>query len=133
MDKLREKLKKLKDLGFTKEQTLELLEAGTKEILENVTKEIQTQEKAVDYSQKNMEQLDNMLDQILSDLYGETEAENKKNELLGKYLQEIIDLTIETRNLYKRYAQGDEEAIKNIQEAQDDPEIKNIAKQITEE
>ncbi len=142
MEKLKAKLAELKELGFTKEQVLELMEIGEKEILDKILDEFG--EKAEDdmlekYTQKieqnkdNREELTKILNEIIINLYGQENIEEKKEQFLIEYIQSIIDLTKETKDVYEKYAAGDPETVKAIEEAKNDPNVHEIAKLMEED
>ena len=141
MTDLNKKIEELKNLGFSKEQTEEILQMGEEEVLERVLDDftVNAQEDVVDsYIQKveqaknNSKKLATLFDEIMSILYGENNANVKKEEFLVEYIKGVIDLTHETKNLCEKYNQGDSEAVKKVEEAQKDPNTQDIIKKAQE-
>jgi flagellar hook-basal body complex protein FliE len=142
MEKLKAKLQELKDLGFSKEQTTEILILGEEEILDKVLEDFASRAEPdlvnkyisdVKSASNEPQKLSALFTEIMSHLYGSENVEEKREELLIEYVQRVIDLTKETRNVYKKYSEGDPETVEAVEKAKQDPEIQDMAKKIQEE
>lgn len=142
MNKLQSLIQEMRQFGFTDEQLNEILEIADKEIVDAVIEDFafNADRKVLDeYTQKfqqakgNKEQTSQILNQIMTLKYGAENVETKKEEFLLKYLGNILELTKKTRETYKKYSQGDPEAIKAVEEAQKSPEIQKLAEDFKNE
>ncbi|GEM_PF-5216917 len=139
MEKLKKKIEELKELGFTKEQATELMEIGEKEVLEKVLEEFSAkvdEQTYQDYLQRvksakgNNQELTKLFTEIMTHVYGEENVESKREELFVDYVQSIIDLTKETKHVYRKYSEGDPDTVKAVEDAQKEPEVKEMAEEI---
>lgn len=142
MNKLQSLIQEMKQFGFTDEQLNEVLEIADQEIIDAVVEDFtfNAEKEVVDeYTQKfqqakgNREQTSEILNQIMKLQYGEENVEKKKEEFLLQYLGNILELTKNTRETYRKYSQGDPEAIKAVEEAQKSPEIQKLAEDFKNE
>jgi len=142
MEKLKAKLGELKDLGFSKEQTTEILILGEEEILDKVLEEFSSKAEPdlvnkyinnVKAAKNDPKKLSSLFNEIMTHLYGAENVETKREELLIEYVQSVIDLTKETRDVYKKYSDGDPETVEAVEKAKQDPEIQDMAKNIQKE
>jgi hypothetical protein len=139
MSNLLNLIQELKNLGFTKENSEEVLKIAEQEIINSVIEDfaLNADEKVVEeYLQKfssaqnNVEQLTNLLHEIMAIQYGQENIKAKKEELLTKYLKDVVLLTKQTKETYQKYTQGDPEAIKIVEEAKNNPAIKSFVEQL---
>lgn len=142
MENLKKKIVELKNLGFSQEQTQEILLTGEKEVLEKVMEEFTTKSEEdvvqsyvnkVENAKNDDKKLNEIFGEIMTKLYGAQNVENKKEELLMEYVQSIIDITKETKNVLEKHSQNDPQTVKTMEEAQKNPKVQELAKKIQED
>ena len=142
MSNLLNLITELKNLGFTKDKVEEIVKLGEKDIADLIIEDfaLNADEKVVaDYTKKfeqaqsDPQKLNVLLHEIMAIQYGQENILKKKEELLSQYLQNIIELAKQTRNVYQKYSQGDPNAIKIVEEAKKSPILQDFIKEIQEE
>ncbi len=142
MDNIKNLIEELKTLGFNQEQITEVMQLGEEEIVDIVLEDFAfnaPEEKVKEYSETvsqlkgNPEKFAQTFNEIMAIHYGAENVEKKKEELLTEYLQNIINLTKQTKEVKEKYEQGDPETVKAVQEAQNSPLIQDMAKKMDEE
>ncbi|HOV34661.1 MAG TPA: hypothetical protein PLS56_01565 [Candidatus Dojkabacteria bacterium] len=73
----------------------------------------------------NEEQFSKLYDTIFTKAYG-NQADQKKMEYIIQYMQESLDMTKQTKDLAKRYQEGDPTAVATVQANMDNPDTKRI-------
>ncbi len=135
METLHEKITQLKELGFTKEQAIDILEICEKEVFDKVLEDLKKTEdenivndflKKIEENKNNKENLEMILEEILMYVYKGEDVKQTKETLLIKQVEEFINITKETQEIFKKYKQGDPETIKKIDEIKNDPEFKKL-------
>ncbi len=142
MENLKKKIVELKNLGFSQEQTQEILETGEKEVLGKIMEEftikseeevVQSYVERVQNAKDDAKKLNEIFGEIMTKLYGADNVESKKEELLIEYVQNIIDITKETKNVLEKHSQNDPQTVKTIEEAQKNPKVQELTKKIKED
>lgn len=142
MNKIEPLLKELKSLGFSQEQTAEVIGVAEKEIADIAIEEfsLNADEQVVDeYTKKFQEakgdaqKLSTLLHEVMAIQYGKDNVAQKKEDLLCEYLQNVIDLTKETREVYDKYSQGDPDTVKAVDEAKNSPVVKKFSQELEQE
>jgi len=130
----------LMDLGFTQDKLDELLMLATEEIIDRTLDALEQSEDdqkleelatLLETPTNNEEEAIERLNKVFSAAYGE-DVENKKLELLNTYLKETIQATKDTKDLLKRYQDGDPTAVASIQSNMGDPDAQKIQESLTE-
>ncbi len=134
-------LQELKNLGFEQEQIDEVMKIGEQEMVDIVFEDFSfnaPEEKVQEYSKKIFQAKDNpqefgkLFEEIMAIHYGSENVQKKKEDLLVEYIQNVIDLTKETKDVKQKYDQGDPETVKNVEEAKNSPIVQDMAKKIDE-
>jgi DNA-binding transcriptional MerR regulator len=131
---LQQSIDELKSLGFDDNEINQLLDLAAEEALDVALNEID--EKLNDQELKELSQqlekpiqtkedAEEKLNLIFNKVYGEN-AENKKLELVNKYMKETIEITKKSKDLFDRYQQGDPTAVATIQSNMGDPDVQAI-------
>jgi DNA-binding transcriptional MerR regulator len=131
---LQQSIDELKSLGFEDNEINQLLDLAAEEALDVALNEID--EKLNDQELKELSQqlekpiqtkedAEEKLNLIFNKVYGEN-AENKKLELVNKYMKETIEITKKSKDLFDRYQQGDPTAVATIQSNMGDPDVQAI-------
>ncbi len=135
-------IQELRNLNFNQEQIDQIMQIGEEEIVDIVLEDFAfnaPEEKVQEYAQKlsefkgNPEKFAITFNEIMAIHYGPENIENKKQELLTEYLQNIVNLTKETKAVQEKYSQGDPETIKAVEEAKNSPIVQNMAKKIDDD
>lgn len=126
--------KKLFELGFSEEKYNQLLEMAAQEALHKATEQLQEkgdletlQEKLIENPSTKEEAIQNV-NLIFNTAYGE-KSEDMQNTLVLEYLKETAEVTEKSKDLVKRYAQGDPTAVAQIDSNKDNPELEEILDQ----
>jgi DNA-binding transcriptional MerR regulator len=131
---LQQSIDELKSLGFEDNEINQLLDLAAEEALDVALNEID--EKLNDQELKELSQqlekpiqtkedAEEKLNLIFNKVYGEN-AENKKLELITKYMKETVEITKKSKDLFDRYQQGDPTAVATIQSNMGDPDVQAI-------
>jgi DNA-binding transcriptional MerR regulator len=131
---LQQSIDELKSLGFDDNEINQLLDLAAEEALDVALNEID--EKLNDQELKELSQqlekpiqtkedAEEKLNLIFNKVYGEN-AENKKLELITKYMKETVEITKKSKDLFDRYQQGDPTAVATIQSNMGDPDVQAI-------
>ncbi len=124
----------LMDLGFTQDKLDELLMLATEEIIDRTLDTLEQSEddtkleelaNMLETQPNNEEEAIERLNKVFSAAYGD-DVENKKLELLNTYLKETIQATKDTKDLLRRYQDGDPTAVAAIESNMQDPDAQKI-------
>ncbi len=139
---MKDLIQKLKDSGFNEEQIKEVMQIAEQEIVDIIFEDFALnapEEKVHEYSQKitaakdDPEKFSALFEEIMSIQYGSENVQQEKEKLLREFLQNVIDLTLQTKEVKQKYEQGDEETVNAVEEAKTDPSVKKITKEIDDE
>jgi hypothetical protein len=142
MSNLGNLVQQMKELGFDKVKIDEVIVLAEKEIVDVIIEDfaLNADEKIVqeymekfEKAQQDIPKLQELLHKIMAHQYGQENIVKKKEELLSEYLQKIIDLTKQTKELHQKYSQGDPEAIKTVEEVKKSPILQNIVEEMEQE
>jgi len=131
---LQQSIDELKSLGFENDKINQLLDLAAEEALDvaldEIDEKLNDQEleelsKQLEKPIQTKEDAKEKLDLIFNKVYGEN-AENKKLELINKYMRETIEITKKSKDLFDRYQQGDPTAVATIQSNMGDPDVQAI-------
>lgn len=131
---LQQSIDELKSLGFENDKINQLLDLAAEEALDvaldEIDEKLNDQEleelsKQLEKPIQTKEDAKEKLDLIFNKVYGEN-AENKKLELINKYMRETIEITKKSKDLFDRYQQGDPTAVATIQSNMGDPDVQSI-------
>lgn len=131
---LQQSIDELKSLGFENDKINQLLDLAAEEALDVALNEIgeklndqelEELSKQLEKPIQTKEDAKEKLDLIFNKVYGEN-AENKKLELINKYMRETIEITKKSKDLFDRYQQGDPTAVATIQSNMGDPDVQAI-------
>lgn len=131
---LQQSIDELKSLGFENDKINQLLDLAAEEALDvaldEIDEKLNDQEleelsKQLEKPIQTKEDAKDKLDLIFNKVYGEN-AENKKLELINKYMRETIEITKKSKDLFDRYQQGDPTAVATIQSNMGDPDVQAI-------
>ncbi len=131
---LQQSIDELKSLGFENDKINQLLDLAAEEALDVALNEIDEKlndqeleelSKQLEKPIQTKEDAKEKLDLIFIKVYGEN-AENKKLELINKYMRETIEITKKSKDLFDRYQQGDPTAVATIQSNMGDPDVQSI-------
>ena len=142
MSNLLNLITELKNLGFTKEKVEEIVKLGEKDMADSIIEDfaLNADEQVVNeyakkfgQAQSDPQKLNTLLHEIIAIQYGQENILKKKEELLSQYLQSVIELAKQTKNVYQKYSQGDPNAAKIIEEAKKSPILQDFVKETQEE
>ena len=131
---LEQSIQELKSLEFDDKKINQLLDLAAEEALDVALNEIgeklndqelEELSKQFETPIQTKENAKEKLDLIFKTIYKEN-AENKKAELINKYLKETIELTKKSKDLVERYQQGDPTAVATIESNMGDSDIQAI-------
>jgi DNA-binding transcriptional MerR regulator len=131
---LQQSIDELKSLGFENDKINQLLDLAAEEALDvaldEIDEKLNDQEleelsKQLEKPIQTKEDAKDKLDLIFNKVYGEN-SENKKLELINKYMRETIEITKKSKDLFDRYQQGDPTAVATIQSNMGDPDVQSI-------
>jgi hypothetical protein len=135
---LQQSIDELKSLGFEDNEINQLLDLAAEEALDVALNEIDEKlndQELEELSQQlekpiqTKEDAEEKLNLIFNKVYGEN-AENKKLELVTKYMKETLEITKKSKDLFDRYQQGDPTAVATIQSNMGDPDVQAIKDRI---
>lgn len=131
---LLQSIDELKSLGFEDDKINQLLDLAAEEALDVALNEIDEKlndqeleelSKQLEKPIQTKEDAEEKLDLIFNKVYGEN-AENKKLELINKYMRETLEITKKSKDLFDRYQQGDPTAVATIQSNMGDSDVQAI-------
>lgn len=124
--------------GFTEDKLNELLDLAAEESLDQAAVYIQENGTDEDIEElttllstepNTQEEAFEQLNKVFEKAYG-SESENKKLESIVNYLKETLEITKQSKDLAKRYQDGDPTAVASVQSTLNDPEVQDIASKI---
>ncbi len=142
MNKTQALIEELRNFGFNQEHITEIMKLGEEEIVDIVLEDfafnapeqtVQEYSSKISQTKGNPQEFAKNFNEIMTIHYGAENVEKKKEELLIEYLENIIKLTKETKQVKEKYEQGDPETVKAVQEVQNSPIIQDMAKKMDEE
>lgn len=141
MSKITNSVQELKNLGFSEEQIEEILKIAEQDMLDTILEDfafnakeevVQEYTKKFEESKSDSQKLTLLMKEIMEYQYGKDNIEKKKAEFFDRYLEDVLNLAKETKDLYNKYSQGDQETLQAVEETKKSPVTQHYAKKIEE-
>ncbi|MBN1618569.1 hypothetical protein JW887_04505 [Candidatus Dojkabacteria bacterium] len=140
MTKFEEVQEKLKQIGYTQEKIQELVELLAPEVEHSLFYDVAEKLSDQDvegYTQRIRQAQDkDAYNSIVAELakiaYGE-QYEAKMHDLFAQQLDQIAEQTLKMRSTYRKYAAGDPDTVKSVNDAANSEDVKKIMQQMKED
>ncbi len=135
-------IQELRFLDFKDDEIEKIIQIGEQEVIDTIIANFSLNgdsQKVDEYLNKfetnkdNIEQLNIYLHEIMVEQYGEDNIENEKENLLNEYLENIVKLMKQSREIRKKFTIEDPETLDAIKNAKNNPKVKEMISKINED